>query len=450
VKVNLSSTVLAPADFVYQWHTREGAFKRLTPPWENVELVNKVNDFEHLEATIKVKKFGLPITWTAQHYDVVPGRQFKDRQLKGPFKCWNHDHVFEPLAKDRTKMTDSINWELPLHAFTYMLHGYAIQKDVFSMLEYRHRLLVHDLNLLHRLPMEPQVIAITGSNGLVGRNLIPFLTAAGHKVKHVVRKSKPDWSYECCWNPHTGELDDISDVTIFIHLAGESIAAPIRWSTQKKTSIYQSRVHATKVLVENILNVPHNIHTFICASATGVYPDSNDIMTEESDLGSSFLADVVTEWEAACSPLKQTMRVCNARFGAILHPNGGMIKRLKPLMKVGGLGPIGSGKQYFSWIALDDALRAIYFMCANTELCGPVNVVSPTPQLQSNWIKEWATYANRPAIAKLPEKVVQRVMGDMGNELLLKSSRIIPKKLKEVGFRFQCETMTETADFYAL
>ena len=164
-------------------------------------------------------------------------------------------------------------------------------------------------------------------------------------------------------DPNKGILDDYSDVTIIVHLAGESIAAPIRWTRRKKRKIYHS-MDGTSVLVINWL-MPHSVHTFIVVLRLYL-PDSNDIMVETSESGDDFLSRVVVDWESACDPIRSKIRVCHARFGAVLHPNGGMMKRLLPLMKLGMLGPIGSGNQFFSWVSLDDAVRAVYHLMADT------------------------------------------------------------------------------------
>ena len=448
--INHASTILVPAEFAYQWHTNDGAFQRLTPPWESLELVSKFGDFEDLQVHLKVKKFGVPINWVAQHFDVIPNKEFKDKQLKGPFKQWIHTHTFKALADDRIKMEDSIHATLPLKWVTHLAQGWKVKRDISKMLVYRHQILKHDLELLYQLPMKKQVIGITGASGLLGSHLIAFLEAAGHTVKRIVRKTRPDWSYEICYDPEVGFLDDFSELTAIIHLAGESIASPIRWTEQKKNVIYRSRIRSTQALVQQLRQEKHNVHTFICASASGYYPSSTEIKTETDSPGTDFLSTVTQDWESECDPIRDSIRTCNARFGAVLHPSGGMIGRLKYLMNIGALGPIGAGDQYISWIALDDAIRAIYFMLANETMDGPINVVSPKPQTQKEWVQEWAKTSVRPAIVPLPKTVVKNVMGDMGEQLLLYSSRVAPKKLKDASFNFQCQSMKDVVNLYNL
>ena len=450
MKITQASTVLAPHEFIYDWHTRDGAFERLTPPWESLQVLGADGAFEHRSVHLKLKRFGVPIYWTSHHKDVIPGRQFVDEQVKGPFKFWRHAHVFQPLSDARTKLIDEIDFKLPLSPISHLFGGRAIKNDVMKMLAYRHTILKHDLQLQYRLPLAPQVIAISGTSGLIGSHLVPFLTAAGHVVKRLVRKQRPDWSYELCWDPEVGILDDFSDVTMIIHLAGESVASLFRWNDQKKNRISRSRIRSTQALVQQLRDTPNQVSTFVCASAIGIYPSSQQIMTEASPPGDRFLSRVVTDWESQCDPIRGSIRVCNARFGTVLHPAGGMINRLKPLMNMGVLGRVADGSQYMSWVALDDALRAIYAMLAHPKLSGPINVVSPQPQPQKDWVKEWARHSFRPSFAPLPKRVVEQVMGEMGEELLLQSQRVFPKTLSDHQFQFQCSSMTDVCRLYGL
>ena len=445
-----TSTVMVPGPFIYDWHTKDGAFNRLLPPWESVELIDSVGPFDERFVQLKMKRFGVPIKWMAQHVDVVPGNEFTDIQVKGPFSKWRHTHQFLPLADIRTKMVDTIDLKLPFNLFSSLVSGWAIKRDINAMLNYRHDIIKYDLKLLYDWPLKPQVIAISGASGMVGRPLVNFLKAAGHTVKLLVRKSRADWSHELCWDPEVGILDDFSDVNIIVHLAGESIASRLRWNQQKKNLIYRSRVRSTQAIVTQLQEKAHKVHTFICASGIGIYPGSSQLMTESGPKGDRFLANVVADWEGACDPIRDKIRVVNTRFGTILHPSGGVIERLNPLMKVGALGRVGHGDQYTSWVSLDDAIRAIYFSMANNNIEGPLNVVSPNPQRQIDWIKEWAKAVFRPSIAPLPEAVVSKLMGEMGEELLLQSLRVVPKKLQDQKFSFQHSSMTDLCQFYRI
>ena len=266
MKFSKISTVLAPPSFVYDWHTNDGAFDRLLPPWESVQLVDSVGPFEERFVQLKMKRFGIPMKWLAQHVDVVPHQEFTDVQVKGPFKHWRHTHQFLPLAETRTKMEDNIELKLPVHMIAKLVSGWSIRRDINQMLNYRHQIVKHDLKLLYDWPLQPQVIGITGASGMIGQQLTHFLRAAGHTVKHFVRKDRPDWSYEICWDPEVGIMDDFSDVNVIVHLAGESISSAIRWDQQKKNRIRRSRIRSTQAIVTQLKEMDHKVHTFICAS----------------------------------------------------------------------------------------------------------------------------------------------------------------------------------------
>lgn len=450
MQLSKTSTVLVPPEFIYKWHMNDDAFNRLLPPWESVELIESVGSFEERFVQLKMKRFGLSFKWLAQHVNVVENQEFSDIQVKGPFKSWRHTHQFLPLSDTRTKMVDTIDIKLPLHFLAKLVSGWSIRRDIRRMLNYRHDMLKYDLKLLYDWPLKPQVIGITGASGMIGQQLTYFLKAAGHTVKHFVRKERPDWSFEICWDPEVGILDDFSDVQVIVHLAGEPIASPIRWDQQKKNRIRRSRVRSTQSIVTQLKEMDHQVHTFICASGIGIYPSSNHPMKEDGPKGDRFLSQVVSDWEAACDPIRESVRVLNARFGTVLHPSGGVVKRLNPLMTLGALGRFGNGDQYTSWVSLDDAVRAIYLMMANSNLEGPINVVSPHPQTQIDWISSWAKSVVRPAIAPLPEKIVSTVMGEMGEELLLQSLRVVPKKLLDSQFQFQCHSMEDVCKLYQL
>ena len=444
------STVLAPSSLVYDWHTRPGAFQRLVPPWESIQLVNETGSFDQKKVTLRMKRWGIPIRWVAKHVDVMPPDSFTDVQVTGPFSRWHHKHEFLPLSDTRTKMIDTIDYRLPLHRITTLTSNWLIRRDLNRMLRYRHNIVKHDLALLNNWPMPRQVVAISGASGLIGRHLSTFLRAAGHTVKHLVRRDHNRLPHDIHWDPQTGIMGDFSDVTVIIHLAGESIASPIRWSDSKKRRIYASRVQSTSVLATQLATCQNQVKTLICASGIGIYPHSDHVMDEDGPTGNGFLSNVVSDWESACDPIRDRIRVVHTRLGVVLHPNGGMLQRLRPIMKAGLLGRIGDGTQWMSWVALEDVLRALYVSMANTNLLGPVNVVSPYSTTQIEWIREWARHTHRPSLVPLPTPIVTSIMGEMGHELLLASQHVVPKKLLETDFQFQCTSMSDVCDLYQL
>jgi uncharacterized protein (TIGR01777 family) len=225
---------------------------------------------------------------------------------------------------------------------------------------------------------------------------------------------------------------------VIINLAGENIAAG-RWSDEQKRKIRDSRVNGTHLLSEAIAQMSRKPRVFVCASATGIYGDRGDeILNEQSDSGGGFLAGVCREWEKATEPAgKSGVRVVNLRFGPILAREGGMLTKLLSPFKMGMGGKVGSGKQYISWIALDDAVSAIKLALNDESIRGPLNVVSPNPVTNEEFTKTLGHVLNRPTALAMPAFAARLAFGEMADEMLLVSQKVLPKRLNDAGFQFQ-------------
>ena len=281
-------------------------------------------------------------------------------------------------------------------------------------------------------------IAISGSRGLVGSELVPFLTTGGHQVTHITRtQSDPN---DVVWNPQQGQLDpaDLEGIDAAVHLAGENIAGR-RWNTQQKQRILDSRVNGTRLLCEKLAALQTPPQVLISASAIGLYGDrGSEIMSETSESGEGFLPDVAEQWEAATQPAKDAgIRVVHLRFGVILSPRGGALAKMLTPFRLGGGGVVGNGKQYWSWISLDDAVSAILHALMTDSLKGPVNVVAPEPVTNLEFTKTLGRVLVRPTIIPMPGFLARLVLGEMANDLLLSSLRVAPQRLLETGFTFQ-------------
>jgi uncharacterized protein (TIGR01777 family) len=277
-------------------------------------------------------------------------------------------------------------------------------------------------------------ILITGASGVIGSALAPMLSEAGHEVVSLSRGlSGP------CWDPATGAIDSESykDVDAIIHLAGENLAAR-RWSDSQKAVLRSSRVDTTCKLCTWIANQPHKPSVFIAGSAIGVYGDRGDEwMDESSQPGTGFLADVCREWEEATSPLANSgVRVVHLRTAVALTPNGAPLTKLLPPFKMGMGGPIGDGKQYMSWIDMEDHARAVQFVMENDTVSGPVNLSSPNPATNAEFTRVLAKVLKRPAFARIPAFAARAAFGEMADAVLLSSTRVCPMRLKELGFEF--------------
>ena len=286
-------------------------------------------------------------------------------------------------------------------------------------------------------------ILISGSHGLVGAALADALKSEGHEVFPLVRRA-PHSESEVEWYPERGSLAlaRLEGMDAVIHLAGENIAEG-RWSEEKKRRIRESRVKGTTVLSEALANLRHPPKTLICASAIGYYGDRGDeILTEESTPGKDFLAEVCVEWERATgSAAAKGIRVVNTRFGVILSADGGALKKMLPPFRMGVGGRVGSGKQWMSWIALDDVIGGLKFALTNEELSGPVNFVTPNPATNAEFTRTLGKALSRPTLLPIPAFGVRLVFGEMADALLLSSQRVAPSRLRDAGYPFDYSTL---------
>ena len=281
-------------------------------------------------------------------------------------------------------------------------------------------------------------IAIAGASGLVGSALIPILQSNGNQITRLVRSSPKTDEIE--WHPNQDEVSahSLEGFDVIINLAGENIAGG-RWTDEQKRKIRDSRVNGTHLLSEAIAKMTAKASVFICASATGIYGDRDDeTLDEQSESGGGFLAGVCREWEMATEPAsKAGVRVVNLRFGPILARDGGMLSKLLTPFKMGMGGKVGSGKQYISWIALDDAVNAIKLAIDDQSINGPLNVVSPNPVRNEEFTKTLGHVLNRHTALAMPAFAARLAFGEMADEMLLTSQKVMPKRLSQAGFQFQ-------------
>jgi uncharacterized protein len=290
-------------------------------------------------------------------------------------------------------------------------------------------------------------ILMTGSNGLVGSYLWPRFIASGHQVKRLVRR-EPASDNEYYWDPDTTlDATSLKGVDAVVHLAGESLAEG-RWTAEKKARIRDSRVKGTQLLCETIADLPNAPKILICASAIGYYGDrGEEVLTEASSPGVGFLPDVCKEWEEATNIAKQKgIRVVNLRFGLILSSRGGALKKMLLPFRIGLGGKVGSGDQYYSWIAIDDAAGAIDLALKQETLEGPMNIVSPNPVTNSEFTKALGKAVQRPTIFPMPAFAARAAFGEMADALLLASVRVHPEKLLSNNYIFRYPEIEGTFD----
>jgi uncharacterized protein (TIGR01777 family) len=277
-------------------------------------------------------------------------------------------------------------------------------------------------------------IAITGSSGLIGAAVAAALDDAGHDLVHLVRR-EPTGAAEIQWDIDAGTIDgSLEGVDAIIHLAGENIGQ--RWSDEVKRRVLDSRVNGTRLIAETAAGLA-NRPVLVCASATGFYGDRGDeVVDEDSVPGQGFLAEVVEAWEAAAEPARAAgLRTVHLRQGIVLARDGGALARMLLPFKLGTGGRVGSGRQWWSWVSLDDAVAA-YLFALEQPLDGPVNVVAPGAVTNQQFVKALGRALHRPAIFPLPAQAVKAAFGQMGEEMLLAGQRVAPTKLEAAGFTF--------------
>jgi len=428
-----STVVNAGLSEVFAWHSRPGAMTRLTPPWLPVRILQEASGPSSLRDGQAV--LGLPggLRWVAVHqpasYD--PPNMFADELESCPLAAvlsWRHRHQFAPAgepgqdAERATLVTDTVDTTLP---------GRMLR----PMFAYRHQQLADDLAAQARARSvcpDSLTIAVTGSGGLIGTALTALLTTGGHRVIRLVRRA-PNNEGERQWQPEEPAPTLLSGVDALIHLAGASIGG--RFTPDRKREILQSRIVPTRRLAELAAaaadqKTPKSagLQAFVTASAIGFYgPDrGEEILTEASPRGEGFLADVVADWEDAAAPAAAAgIRAVQVRTGIVQTPRGGMLRLLSPLFTAGLGGRLGSGKQWLSWIGLDDLLDIYLRAVTDPHLSGPVNAVAPEPVRNLDYTRTLARVLHRPALLPVPAFGPRLLLGAEGAAELAQASQYV-------------------------
>ncbi len=428
-----------PAKVLFDWHKTEGALGRMIPPWQHARVIAHGGIRDGQKTVIKMGIPGTPFRrkWVAEHVDYKEGVSFADIQRKGPFAYWKHLHKVTEAGEGACFLEDEIQFKLPFSEISHRLFLKGVMKTLERAFAYRHRILAHDLGVFKRYPIPPKRILVSGSNGLIGEALVGFLSGAGHEVLRLVRYPSQK-NNEVFVNPETHFINEfqVEGIDAVIHLAGENVGK--RWSAKRKERILKSRQGLTAMLAQTVVKLKKKPEVFISASAIGLYGEVHQRpATEQTRQGAGFLAEVVKEWEAAAEPIKKAgIRLVYTRFGVVLSMKGGALRKLLLPFKWGVGGPVGSGNQYMSWIAIDDALSAIYHVLYQNTVTGPVNVVSPNPVTNAEFSRILGKVLRRPAFFTVPEKIIRFLFGEMGEETILQSQNIEPKRLRYQSFEF--------------
>lgn len=449
---NETLTVRSPmpvsAEELYAWHARPLAFQRLQPPWEEARIVKQEGRFgtDGFLITMRAKTLGpLRATWVAEAFDFQPGRRFQDRCLKGPFGYWNHTHLMIPDGDSASQLEDAIEYRVPLGLAGRIFGSGMVRRRLAAVFRYRHFLTASDLRRHKRFADRPRLtIAVTGSRGTVGSDLVPFLTTGGHKVVRLVtggaEPPHDDGTTWVAWEPNAPlPAATFDGVDAVVHLAGDNVAEG-RWNDAKKRKILESRTGPTRHIAEAIAAVPpeRRPKVFVCASAVGAYGDRGDEeLTEESAFGKGFFPEVVRAWEDACAPARVAgVRTVNLRIGVALSPRGGALAKQLWAFKMGAGAVLGSGKQWVPWVTTNDLVGQIHHALFTEELSGPVNAVGPNPVTNRTFTKALARVLGRPAFLWAPRFALRTAFGAVADEALLASMKSRPAKLAASGFAF--------------
>lgn len=430
-----------PVDAVEAWHRRPGALHRLLPPWEPARVVSAPGPPES-GAGVELR-FGRPpfaIRWLAEHRPLADGRGYADVQVRGPFSRWIHEHVFRPRAGGReTLLEDRVEFRLPGGPLVNRLLEGPVRRRLERSFRYRHRTVSGDLRThLGRRSADTWRVAVTGSSGLVGTELVAYLRSGGHHVVRVTRGPAAGGD-EIGWDPDSGLRNPAraEGLDAVVHLAAEPL--PGLWTEGKKRSIVRSREEGTRNLVRSLRSLESPPETLISTSAVGYYGDrGEEPLTEDAAAGEGFLADVCRRWEAAARRAEDAgIRVVRLRLGVVMSGRGGALPVMLPAFRLGLGGSLGDGRQWMSWVAMDDVLDAVHFVLDRDEVRGPVNVAAPGVVRHGEFVRTLGRALSRPVPFRVPESLLRALPGELVEEMLLASQRVQPEALTSAGFSFR-------------
>ncbi len=285
-------------------------------------------------------------------------------------------------------------------------------------------------------------IAVTGSSGMVGSELVPALRGDGHEVVRMVRRA-PQGSGEVRWDPATRELDPalLADVDAVVHLAGVNVGSR-RWTQRRREAIVRSRVDGTETVAAALAAAPPRPRVLLSASAVGWYGDTGDREVDETaPPGGGFLAAVCRRWEASTAAAERAgVRVVHLRSGLVCAPKGGLLGPLLPLAKAGLAGPMGNGRQWWPWISLADEVGAVRHLLTRDDVSGPVNLTGPAPVTNRDFTQVLGRVLHRPAVLRVPGLALRLAVGDFAPEGILAGQRALPRVLERTGYRFEHPT----------
>lgn len=465
-----------PAEQVYAWHRRPGALTRLSPEWAQTVIEESYPPLApgtraRLRTSVPGTAGTVRVPFVSQHADGPVPRSFVDRMVKGPLASWTHTHTFadptsgtgsEREAGESCIVHDRIEYEvLPQRLrgagrFTDAFTAKAMESMLRKTFADRTARLKADLEFQESLGAVAHGrrlnILIGGASGLVGAQVAALLSTAGHEVRTLVRGDRRRED-QVEWDPGRSRLEpgEVAWADVVIHLGGASIAT--RFTAANKRRILESRIDSTRLIADTCASLmpEDRPEAFVCASAIGAYgKDRGDqVLTEDAATGEGFLAEVCRGWESEAARVEDLgMRRVSVRTGIVLTSLGGVLKLQLPLYLVGAGGPLGNGRQWFSWISLDDIASIYAWAVMDASVRGPVNAVAPEPVRQKEFAKTLGRALRRPAVVPVPKAGPAVLLGSEGaEELALANQRVAPERLVTAGYPFRHPHLDEALAF---
>lgn len=452
-----SSEFPCSPEILFGYHENPGAIDRLIPPWERITLLRRGASIDVGAEVVLQQRLGpLRLKWLARHTSLDAPRSFQDTQISGPFALWQHDHLVEAVDPDHSRLRDRIRFDLPYAPLSNvalpMVRGMLRRMFVYRHETTRRDLELHDF-LTTWLSGRTLSIAITGSSGMIGSRLAALASVLGHRVVRIIRPESPSSSNELgnlgeavVWDRQAGfsHPDAMQNLDAVVHLGGFGIAER-RWTEETKRKIRSSRVDGTQALVKALTNLASPPKALVCASGVGIYGDCGEReCVESSPPADDFLGQVAKDWEAAAMTFESSGgRVAIGRLAMVLHPHQGALAKMLPLFRWGLGGRIGNGRQYWSWIHVDDAVAAFLFLAACPDASGPFNFASPHCTTNREFTRTLAQALSRPAWFPAPAPALRIALGEMADPLLLASTRAVPQRLEQMRFPFRARRLED-------
>ncbi|MEM6553257.1 MAG: TIGR01777 family oxidoreductase [Planctomycetota bacterium] len=453
----------------FDWHVRPGALERLMPPWDKSRVVRFEGLRDGQEAELRVWA-PWPRRWVARHEGYVGGERFCDVQVAGPMKAWRHEHLFEGGGGDRAAasqpracdLRDLVRYRMPMGVLGDVAHSLFARRDIERMFEHRHRVLRQDVEDHEKYGWGAgRVVAVTGTGGLLGRALVPYLTTGGYVVRPVLRKGTEGREVlvgpreiegveggvgePVVWDTGRNVLEGegLCGVDAVVHLAGEPILDGVgkKWDAGKKRRIMESRVESTRMLAEAMsgLHKAERPRAFVCASAMGFYgADRGEVLTEGSSKGEGFLSDVCAAWEGAADAARDAgVRTVHLRYGMVLSPKDAGLAAMLPAFRLGIGGRLADGKHYWSWVGIEDAVGMVGHALGDERVSGAVNAVAGAVT-NREFTRVLGKVLKRPTVLPAPGAAIKAVFGkELAESMLLGSFEVEPGVLRETGYRFR-------------